>query len=367
LKVGVFHPPLNYCGGAEWVAVKITQILKNSGHEIVVLTDEKIDEEKIKKMFGSKVQFDFNLVFPFRLFPKYIRQNVYTNAIRSLYLKSKCDLIIDTHSNAILPFVNITYVHYPLFGFLQYDETAKVRSLIRSLFYFPYKSYERKNALDNKRLILSNSKYTNSAVRKLLSPTSRVLCPPIPESFFATDDNLKGKENLVVSFARLSPNKQLTTIPLIAKKTKKNINFLIIGLCEDARDLSTYNEILRLIEENDVSDRVRVKTSVPLEEAIQIFKKAKVFLHPKIGEHFGIAVVEAMASGCVPIVHNSGGPKDFVPELFRFDNLEEATEKINKAVTDWSPQLSMQIRELAEPFSEKSFSKEFLLLFNKFI
>ncbi len=34
--------------------------------------------------------------------------------------------------------------------------------------------------------------------------------------------------------------------------------------------------------------------------------------HPELAEHFGIAVVEAMAAGCVPLVVNAGGPADLV-------------------------------------------------------
>ena len=48
------------------------------------------------------------------------------------------------------------------------------------------------------------------------------------------------------------------------------------------------------------------------------------------GEHFGIAPVEGLASGCVTIVHNSGGMKEFIPEEFRWDTYDDLKEKIVK-------------------------------------
>lgn len=375
LKVGVFHPTLNVCGGAEWVAVKAIETLKFAGHEIIVLTDEKIDQDKVAKLLGSKVHFDSNLVFPFRFFSNTDIHNVYTDAVRLLLLKSKCDVIIDTQSNAILPWVNIVYIHYPLFGRAQYLWRMKERARFgrepsisakkfRLLYYFPYRSYERKRGRSNKQLILSNSKFTAAAVKEFVGGTASVLYPPIPETFFANDCNMGNREDLVVSFARISPEKYLTTIPKVARLTNEKIRFLIIGTPDSP---SVLNEILRLIKENGVSDRVKVMTSVPLEEVRQILRKAKVFFHPSIGEHFGITIVEAMASGCIPIVHNSGGPRDFVPDLLRFDAPEEAAVKINKAILEWSPQLSRQFTKLAQPYSEEVFSREFLRMFNSYI
>jgi glycosyltransferase involved in cell wall biosynthesis len=360
LKVGVFHPPLNVCGGAEWVAVKIIEALKCAGHEITVLTDEKIDQDKISKLFGSGVHFDTNLVFPFRFFSNTDLHNIYTDAIRFLLLKSKCNVVIDTQSNAILPWVNMVYIHYPLFGRLPDMGVGK----LRSLYYLPYRFYERKKARSNKPLILSNSNYTAEAIRKFVGATASVLYPPIPEAFFANDCDLRHKEDLVVSFARISPEKRLSTIPCVARLTNEKIRFLIIGTLESP---SALNEILRLAKENNVSDRVKVMTSIPLEEARQCLRKAKVFFHPTRGEHFGITIVEAMASGCIPVVHNSGGPKEFVPDLFRFDEPEQAADKINKAVLEWSPQLSRQFTKLAQPFSEEVFYREFLRMFNSYI
>ncbi|KAH0475726.1 MAG: uncharacterized protein KVP18_002889 [Porospora cf. gigantea A] len=51
-------------------------------------------------------------------------------------------------------------------------------------------------------------------------------------------------------------------------------------------------------------------------------KKSKVFLHTMEDEHFGIAVAEGLAAGCVVVAHDSGGPrldilKPLTPEEMR--------------------------------------------------
>lgn len=39
------------------------------------------------------------------------------------------------------------------------------------------------------------------------------------------------------------------------------------------------------------------------------YSTAVVGLHTMWNEHFGIGVVEYMASGCIPLAHDSAGPK----------------------------------------------------------
>jgi glycosyltransferase involved in cell wall biosynthesis len=46
------------------------------------------------------------------------------------------------------------------------------------------------------------------------------------------------------------------------------------------------------------------------------------------GEHFGIAPIEGIASGCITLVHNSGGMKEFIPEEFRWESYDDLKEKI---------------------------------------
>lgn len=345
------------CGGAEWVAVKIIETLKARGHYITVLTDESINYNKISKLLGVNLKVDNNLVFPFRFFANTDLHNVYTDTIRFLFLKSKSDFIIDTQSNAILPWVDMVYIHYPLFGRLHDYGSGP----FRSLYYLPYQIFEKKKTRRGHPLILSNSKYTEMAVRNFVGATSQVLYPPIPESFFTKAHEKIRKEDLVVSFARLSPEKRLTTVPYVASLTNNSTHFLIIGTKESPFIL---NEIKRLSKEYNVTDRVTVKTCVPLEDARQILRRAKIFFHPGVGEHFGITIVEAMASGCIPIVHNSGGPKYFVPDAFRFETSESAAKKIEKSISEWSPKTSRMLTNMAYPFNENIFSQNFQKIFN---
>jgi glycosyltransferase involved in cell wall biosynthesis len=59
-------------------------------------------------------------------------------------------------------------------------------------------------------------------------------------------------------------------------------------------------------------------------QMIKLLNSSKYFLHTLIDEPFGITAVEAIAAGCIPIVHNSGGQKEIciVPEL-RYNALYE--------------------------------------------
>ena len=50
------------------------------------------------------------------------------------------------------------------------------------------------------------------------------------------------------------------------------------------------------------------------------------------GEHFGISPMEALASGCVTLVHKSGGTGEFIPDEFRWQTYGDLKEKIARWV-----------------------------------
>ena len=89
---------------------------------------------------------------------------------------------------------------------------------------------------------------------------------------------------------------------------------------------------------------LRLKTNLPGPELLNILHDSRIYVHLMEGEHFGIAPVEGLASGCVTIVHNSGGMKEFIPEEFRWETYDDLKQKIVKymeaesASADWESQ-----------------------------
>lgn len=360
LNIGVFSPVINHCGGAEWVSINFIDALKKQGHKIFLLTNQPLNNVKIKKLFNKKILVDKQFVFPFHFFNSGNYHNIYTDSLLCLFLKHKCDLVIDPYSNTLLPGVDIAYIHYPLLRLVR-ESLPYFRNF---LFFSPYRSYL--NYLKKKKKIpavFSNSKFSSIVLKKEYDITSQVLYPPVSTDLF---ENFKThltseRENLVITIGRISKEKNLMTIPYIASKTHKRIKFLIVGLLDSEYVLNSVN---RLIQKLGLSERVKILTNITNEELKKLLLLSKVYLHTKIGEHFGISIVEAMASGCIPVVHDSGGPREFVPKYQRFNTIEDAAEKINKSIDTWNLKRAQQFSNDSEKFSSDAFSRNFIDLFN---
>jgi len=361
--VGVFSPAINLCGGGEWVAINLINALKEHGHQVIILTDKSLNQNRFANVFNRKVSVDQQIVFPLAFFPPIDYHNIYIDAIRSLMLKSKCEILIDTYSNAILPGMDVSYVHYPLLKRVE-SELPHTRS--NKIYFYPYRSFLnfRRGDINNK-LIFANSKFTAEAVKAEFCVNPHILYPPVPSdmlNYNETDFN-EQRDNNVTTIARISNEKNLNIIPYIAKLTRKEVSFTIAGLLNSKE---TLNSMLRLIKELKVSEKVKILTNVKRDNLREILSNSKVYLHPTVNEHFGISIVEAMSSGCLPVVHDSGGPKEFVTQDLRYKSIEEAAEKVEKAVDGWTPTEARRISKIAERFSENNFSKRFTDIFNSY-
>ena len=82
---------------------------------------------------------------------------------------------------------------------------------------------------------------------------------------------------------------------------------------------------------------------------------AAFFLHTMRDEPFGMSTVEAIAAGCIPVVHDSGGQREVVPlDHLRFRTVEEAVGIFEallaqrpKALAETSRYLQNHIRQFS--------------------
>jgi alpha-1,2-mannosyltransferase len=355
LKIGVFHPRLNICGGGEWVALCIINGLRQEGHKVIVLTDERIDQAKFKRTFGQELMTDEEIIFPFHFFRRGDAHNVYTDMISCYVLKSKCDLVIDTFTCLVLPGTDIVYMHYPLFN--QSTPLTNTFSRLKiALYFLPYRAYEKQTIKRTKQIIFANSMFTSNAIKNNLGLNSQILYPPVSSFFLQTEKMIADYKRLnqVVTVSRFAPEKNLDLIPQIAKRVP-DVKFLIIGNLHHKR---VYSQLQKLIRELEVEQRVILMTDVSKPLLKQILLDSKIYLHCAVNEHFGISLIEAMACGCLPIANDSGGPKESVPDSLRYSSLDDAVSKINTNIRDWSPQKAQEMHNRALKFSQENFSKQ---------
>ncbi len=367
LRVGVFSPTIYRIGGAELVAINMINALKQNGYEVIVSSNRMINHTRIREFYGKNTDIDTQIIFPFHLFPAYNHYNTYTLALQSYILKLNCDILIDVYGISPFPWSNIVYFQ----GSRILQKSSNLSVL--DTFFLPYFKLFRPCVNLHRKMILANSKFKADFLREYFRQNELpvrdacidVLYPPVATRFFRPEssDLSKHRRNLVITISRISAEKKLEIIPYIAKLTDKYISFIIVGSCHSKKTLYS---ILRLTKKLGVTERVKVLTDVPRNQLRALLWNSKVYLHTMQNEAFGIAIIEGMSSGCTPIVHNSGGPTEFVPKLLRYKSVAEAANKIEEAISKWTPKRAQRTCEIAERFDEKEFSRKFIEVVNSY-
>jgi glycosyltransferase involved in cell wall biosynthesis len=107
--------------------------------------------------------------------------------------------------------------------------------------------------------------------------------------------------------------------------------------------------------------RVHFHHDIEREELVQLLGEAQFYWHgagygsnaPSGREHFGMAIVEAMAAGAIPIAHNSGGPveigallwdepDDLIDQTLELINGPDRTEIISRMMQERSRDFSVE-------------------------
>jgi len=212
-----------------------------------------------------------------------------------------------------------------------------VMEKLKGLRQWDYEAAQRLN------YFIANSQFIAQKIKKYYHRDSKVIYPPVEVDKFYSDPK---KDDYYIVVSRLMPYKKVDLV--IRAFNQLKLPLKIIGFGEQL------GELKKMAKSNieflgKVSDEVRGK----------YLSKAKAFLHPQ-EEDFGIAAVEAMASGCPVIAYGSGGALETVINketgLFfeeqNWESLAEAVLDFNKLEFD-----SEAIQKYAQKFSNQNFRK----------
>jgi len=312
-----------------------------------------------------------SLVYSYFIFKKLIRYNPDFLLVTSGNLTELPKLMAEK------TIVYVHGLHFPtnlkkLPPLLQQDYTSNIwKRLYIQPYHFISKNIDYDNDIDfsyfKKGTIIANSNYTKNAIKKLWNIDSTVIYPPCPQYSFPLEDKIKKvdteKMMTVCSLGRFVPEKEYETILQIAKHRPQLKFELIGGVANDK--ISYFNSL-----KNKASENVTFHVNATENQKIEILKRSKILLHSFKGEHFGIALIEAMSAGLIPVCHNSGAAKEdnLVEEKFRYnDDIDSALNCLDKAVSEWNLDKASQLRQYAQNFSIENYNKNLKLFITNWI
>jgi glycosyltransferase involved in cell wall biosynthesis len=213
----------------------------------------------------------------------------------------------------------------------------------------------------NKNVILANS-YYSKRILAAKNIASHVVYPPCK-----IDDLFSSiyKKNQVVSVGRISVEKGHEVTLEIARYFPK-IDFIILG--ELGGDIAYYNKLRKLQTSN-------VKIITPSHEKFRklmrlILSEAKIYIHSCDCEAFGMTIVEAMASGCVPVVRDAAGPREIItPESgFLWKSVSQAVKHIARILSNEKlrQKLSLNAIQRAKKFDIPAYQKRLMEIIRQY-
>jgi len=162
------------------------------------------------------------------------------------------------------------------------------------------------NPWDCADIVVVNSDYMRFLARRYWGREPYVLHPPIEIEKFSYR-LLTSREPSVIIVGRLNRDKRfeetIQAVGMLDNSLKRRVIVHIAGFLGDSNYLQ---ELISLAKRLNV--RLRISINMPEREKSYVLSKSMVFVNNSRHEHFGIAVIEAMASGTPVIVHKSGEP-----------------------------------------------------------
>ena len=327
MKILLVHPRLSVKGGGERVAIHSILAATRAGHEVSLLSEE-FDEASFEDFYDchglfNKVNRFYYAAFKPVLGPRvllYQRLIYHWLQIRKAISHDSSDIVLSTQDIGYVPSTHapvIQYCYFPeYFSHLQTGSSPMWR-----LYYRPASVYYR-NRVRRVGILLSVSDFTRGVVEKKWERDSRTVYPPCPVEAFSELSNVQPRENMVVTIGRIVPEKRFHLFVELARLVPET-RFVAIGSLSD--EASAYYERLK----KSAPDNVSFVLS-PLRKVKDLLGRAMAYVHCAENEHFGITIVEAMAAGCVPIVHDSGGPREIVTSDvgFRWPDISGAARQI---------------------------------------
>jgi glycosyltransferase involved in cell wall biosynthesis len=343
----IVHPYLDIYGGGERVCHNVIKTMVAHGQSVELLTFD-FDADKYNDIVGEEFPKEVAIHSlgkrtkekpPFTI---YKRHRNFVKLLKKYREKLDYDYLFSTQSSSPFEPVflnkakqNIAYVHFP-----EIHQEYSRGTIKRKLYLWLFKRWVEQG-IDKLDMVFCNSNYTKEAIHRYWKSHGVkdpiVVYPPVNLDKFWSDKPIAQRRKRVTYVARFISAKRHEIMKRLATDLPA-YEFVSIGGLIDAE--KTY---FNKLQEN-LPPNYSLMTNLPGPQLLDVLHNSRIYVHLMEGEHFGIAPIQGLAAGCVTIVHNSGGMKEFIPDEFRWETYADLEAKIVKYMEDESAKASWEIK-----------------------
>ena len=305
----IIHPHLDVTGGSEKLTLILVEELVKRDYSIVVLSRNfsqeflrlsgRVSYEKFRQVgldLGDKrLNRITELYVSFsEVVKKYNPRIVFAMIQEPVYLVLS-KIIAPKKKTAI-------YIHFPF----EEEVTRENIDMFIDMYRFPGFYEDMFKYVDLK---LTNSNYTARVLYEHFRLESNVVYPAIPWEYYEEEIDLgEDPGPTIISVGRFVPHKRLDVLLKLfrshIKPRVRDSKLIIVGV-PDERYLDYYERLKNMALSTE--DVELVDKPLTPRQLLSYYRRARVYVHLRIGEHFGMAPVEAMTQGAIPILPLKSG------------------------------------------------------------
>jgi glycosyltransferase involved in cell wall biosynthesis len=382
MKIGILYDFSIKKGGGDFVMLNILEALQDM-YDITLITS------KPKGFYEACNNFD-KVVDKFKLYmyeikvPLFLR-HPYTIVYMAKKVSNESNYDLFILSDDVPACLSnrrvISYFHFPHVARLRFGEhimrkyTKTLRGRIEWWVHKRlFKKFYPTRQVSDRWLFIANSIFTKEYIAKSFNIDSKriiLLNPPVASASINAlwRESSVQKEDLVVCIGWFEPVKGFDDVVNALSLMKNKPRLRLIGFVGDKIYLE---RLVSLVKSLGLEDVVSFFLSSRRDFLINSLLKAKVIVHPAPREHFGIAVLEGMAAGCIPIVRvGFNGPWMEILQEGKyglgFKTTKELAFAMERAVKMYEDFDINKIISRALVFDESRFRSKFSEIVNQFL
>lgn len=342
MKIAVYSPYLDSFGGGERYMITLAECLADKNEVDILLDNHLFEVESLKINLSKRLNLTLNNVY-FIKAPIGKGSNFLS---RINFLKNYDYLFYLTDGSIFLSTAKVSILHFQV----PFDNKVN-------------KGLWGRKKMKSWKMAIYNSLFTKNIVEKTWDLRGEIIYPPVDIENFKPFK----KEKMILSVGRFvsftKSKKHEVMIDAFKKMQASGLKDWGLYL---AGGLEGDKKYLEKLKKRGKGAKIYFYPDASFKKLRELYGHASIYWHaagykeadPQKQEHFGIATVEAMAAGCVPVVVNAGGQPEIVEDGksgFLWNNIPELKKFSLKLINDLTLLHTMSRNAI---YRSKIFSKE---------